>query len=65
MMNLPDGLLDVLDEFSDARDEGLAARESCEALYDGCPSETISHIMKKVENVLQWIQIQVEKLYRE
>jgi len=56
MMNLPDEILGIIDEFSDARIEGLETQEDCEQLYDECPSETVVHIMKKIKN-LMWRQL--------
>ena len=53
MLNLPDGVLDIVDEFSDAREEGLGNEIQCEQLYDSCPSETIVHIRGKIKNLLQ------------
>ena len=53
MLNLPDGVLDVVDEFSDAREEGLENEQTCDQLYDSCPSETIVHIRRKIKNLLQ------------
>lgn len=52
VMSLPDDLLAIIDEFSDARSEALADKVDCEALYDECPSETIVHIMKKIRNLM-------------
>jgi len=45
MMNLPDGLLDMVDELSDARQEALDNRETCKEMYSECPSETLIGIM--------------------
>ena len=50
MMNLPDGLLDMIDEFSDARHEALDNRETCKEMYSDCPSDTLIDIMKKFTN---------------
>ena len=47
MMNLPDGLLDMVDELSDARQEALDNRETCKEMYSECPSETLIGIMSK------------------
>ena len=47
MMNLPDGLIDMIDEFSDARQEALDNRETCKEMYSDCPSETLIGIMKR------------------
>ena len=62
MLNLPDGVLDMVDEFSDAREEGLENELSCDQLYDRCPSETLVHIRRKMENLLQWDRGQIEAL---
>ena len=56
MLNLPDGLLDIVDEFSEARDEALRNEVSCEQVFDNCPSETIVHIRSKIKDLLQWVQ---------
>jgi len=53
MLNLPDGLLDIVDEFSEARDEALRNEVSCEQVFDNCPSETIVHIRSKIKDLLQ------------
>jgi len=47
MMNLPDGLLDMIDEFSEAREEALANKETCKEMYSDCPSETLIGIMSR------------------
>jgi len=47
LMNLPDGLLDMIDEFSDAREEALENKESCQQMYSDCPSETLIGIMSR------------------
>jgi len=52
ILNLPDELLGVIDEFSDARSEALDDKVACEKLYDECPSETILHIMKKIKKLM-------------
>ena len=52
LMNLPDEILGIIDEFSDARIEGLETQEDCEQLYDECPSETVVHITKKIKNLM-------------
>ena len=57
MLNLPDGVLDIVDEFSDAREEGLENEISCEQLHDSCPSETILQIRSKIQNLLQWVRL--------
>ena len=53
MLNLPDGLLDIVDEFSEARDEAMRNEVSCEQVFDNCPSETIVHIRSKIKDLLQ------------
>jgi len=47
MLNLPDGLIDLVDEFSDARVEARDNHETCEEMYSDCPSETLMNIMSK------------------
>ena len=54
MVSLPDDLLSVLDEFSDARNEALDEKVDCKKLYDECPSETIVHVMSKIKK-LMWM----------
>ena len=51
MMNLPDGLLDMVDELSDARQEALHDRETCKEMYSDCPSETLISIMSKFTKI--------------
>ena len=53
MMNLPDGFLDIVDEFSEARDEGLLNEVSCEEMYDNCPSETLVTITTKIKTLMK------------
>ena len=62
MLNLPDGVLDLVDEFSEAREEGLENEISCDQLYDSCPSESLVHIRRKIKNLLQWVRRQIEAL---
>jgi len=50
MMNLPDGLIDIIDEFSDARQEAFDNSKTCLEMYSDCPSETLIAIMKKFSN---------------
>ena len=45
MMNLPDGLLDMIDEFSEAREEGIG--ETCKEMYSDCPTDTLVGIINK------------------
>ena len=45
-MNLPDGLLDMIDEFSEAREEGIG--ETCKEMYSDCPTDTLVGIIKKL-----------------
>ena len=52
MVSLPDDLLSVLDEFSDARNEALDEKVDCKKLYDECPSETIVHVMSKIKKLM-------------
>jgi len=47
MMNLPDGLLDMIDEFSEARQEALDNGETCKQMYSDCPSDTLVGIINK------------------
>ena len=63
-MNLPDGFLDIVDEFSEARDEGLLNEVSCEEMYDNCPSETLVTITTKIKTLMKWVQTQqMERRY--
>ena len=52
MFSLPDELLNIIDEFSDARSEALDNTEDCEQLYEECPAETVGHIMKKIRKLM-------------
>ena len=52
MMNLPDDVLNILDEFSEARSEAFEAGTDCELTYNECPSETIMHIREKIRNLM-------------
>ena len=45
MLNLPDGLMDFIDELADARVEALDNGENCESFYAECPSETLSKLL--------------------
>ena len=49
-MNLPDGLLDMIDEFSEARKEALDYGATCKEMYSDCPSDTLVGIIKKFIN---------------
>ena len=52
MFSLPDELLNIIDEFSDARSDALDNKVECEQLYDDCPAETVTHIMMKIRKLM-------------
>eukprot|EP00090_Calanus_glacialis_P002033 TRINITY_DN11522_c0_g1_i1.p1 TRINITY_DN11522_c0_g1~~TRINITY_DN11522_c0_g1_i1.p1 ORF type:complete len:207 (-),score=31.08 TRINITY_DN11522_c0_g1_i1:49-669(-) len=44
-VNPPDGVMDFIDELSEARMEAPARGETCESLYSDCPAKTLTKLM--------------------
>jgi len=52
MFDLPDDVINMLDEFSDAASVATEAGNDCQLTYNECPSETIMHIRDKIRNLM-------------
>ena len=52
MFDLPDDVINMLDEFSDAASVATEAGKDCQLTYNECPSETIMHIRDKIRNLM-------------
>ena len=44
-VNPPDGVMDFIDELSEARMDNFATGENCESVFRDCPAKTLSQLM--------------------